>query len=121
MAKKLPAFLLIIFLGLLFMACPADETTEYDTGTATATAAGAMGILTVTVTMDAGVIIDVVITGSDSTSYGEPVIATAKDRIIANQDFDHIDVVSGATLTRTAIKKAGDEAVAKIRRGEFDD
>jgi uncharacterized protein with FMN-binding domain len=103
------------------MACPTDEDTQvYDTGTATAPATGGAGMLTVTVTMEAGIITRVVISGPDSSSYGGPVISTAEERVIDNQDFDHIDVVSQATYTRNAIKKAGEAAVAKIKKGDFD-
>jgi uncharacterized protein with FMN-binding domain len=127
MVKKSDVFLLIMSVSvLLFMACPADETTEYDTGTATATVASINGPISVIVTMEAGRITRVIVTGSDHV--GSEIIEKAEDQILDSQDFDHIDKAlttpvdgySSATVTRDNIKKAGDEAVAKIRRGEFD-
>jgi uncharacterized protein with FMN-binding domain len=109
------------------MACPAEnKTTDYDTGTATATVTSINGPLSVTVTMNAGTITDVEISGNDHV--GAEVIAKARDQILASGNFDNInkqlttpvDGYSSATVTRDNIKKAGEQALAKIRSGEFD-
>lgn len=121
--QTLILLLLCTLASFVFFACPAEEDTparEYDTGTASATVTGGDGPLTVTITMLAGQITDVRITGQDYYSYGRPAIETAKDRILAHQDFDHLDVISGATITPKAIAQAGKQAIAKIKRGEFD-
>jgi hypothetical protein len=128
MAKKLSGLLLGIALsGLLFMACSTgDDTTKTYTGTATATENSINGPLSVTVTMVDGVITNVVISGSDHV--GAEIMEKAPDQILANGNFNNIDknltvAVDGytsATFTRDAIKKAGEAAVAKIKRGEFD-
>jgi uncharacterized protein with FMN-binding domain len=127
MVKKWMGFLSIALSGLLFIACPAENgTTDYNTGTATATASSINGLISVTVTMKDGVVTDVVISGSDHV--GAEVLEKARGQILASGDFAHInkelttpvDGYSSATVTRDNIKKAGEEAVAKIRRGEFD-
>jgi uncharacterized protein with FMN-binding domain len=120
--------LFIALSGLFFTACPAEnETTDYDTGTATATATSINnGPISVTVTMKDGVITNVLISGVDHV--GAEIIEKAPAQILASGDFDHIekklttpvDGISSATVTRDAIKKAGEAAVAKIRNGEFD-
>jgi major membrane immunogen (membrane-anchored lipoprotein) len=131
MAKKLTVFLLVVslVLGLLFTACPTDDEGTKASGTATATASGFGSLeggdpISVTVTMLEGVITAVVVSGKDETvGYGASIISVAAAKIIEkNSIAAGVDAVSGpsAPTTRKAIKKAGEEAVAKIKRGEFD-
>jgi major membrane immunogen (membrane-anchored lipoprotein) len=123
MARNLWFFGMLALLCVL-TGCPKDTeegTKVYDTGTATGQSIGGTDQpLFVKVTMNAGVITAVVITGEDHNSYGKPVMDAAPTKILEYQDFDHIDAVTGATITRAAIREAGKKAVEKIKKGQFD-
>jgi major membrane immunogen (membrane-anchored lipoprotein) len=127
MVKKKKGLLmaLIPVLSLAFTSCPTgdDDDNGYDTGTATGSSKGYVSDVIVTITMEGGTITDAVISGNESPGYGAPLILQAPAIIKQKNSVDlvnGVDVSTAATTTLKAIKAAGNEAINKIKKGEFD-
>jgi uncharacterized protein with FMN-binding domain len=123
MSKKVTV---LFFAGLLIFCfgltgCPSDDPgPEYNTGTATVKRQGYTGnLITVTITLTEGVITAARVTGADSTDRGQIVINRAGAEMVQKNTVE-IDTLTGSTVTSNAIREAGREALAKIKRGEFD-
>ena len=81
----------------------------------TATAAGFGGDVTVTVVLNGSDIVDVQVTGADETpGIGTNAIEKLPSAII-DADSAEVDVVSGATVTSTAILNAVKDALANAQ------
>jgi fumarate reductase flavoprotein subunit len=132
MAKRFLILLsaVVLTLGFLLMGCPTEEESANNaTGTATGSAQGYGDRVYVTITLENGVITNAIISGPKETvGYGDTFIQNAGALIVEKNSVDAgVDAVvsatpSGgrATVTPIAIKRAGAEAIAKIKRGEFD-
>ena len=130
--KKITIGVLIAFAaaGFVFTGCPTDSgggdgrhpaygTTPY-TGTVTGTASGAHAGGTATVVI-ALTLVDGYITAVDfegssgnTAGFGSNVLTDAKKNEIITKNSVEIDVVSGATVTRAALVKAGKQALNTI-------
>jgi uncharacterized protein with FMN-binding domain len=113
------AVLLVFCFGVA--GCPSDNPEpEYNTGTATARKRGFSGeFITVTITLTEGVITSATVTGADTPDRGQVVINRAGAEMEQKNTVE-IDTLSGSTITSNAIRETGREALAKIKRGEFD-
>ena len=104
---------LLLALSMLTFAALASAETAYAPGSYTATAAGFGGNVTVTVTVDEHAILDVAVEGpSETAAIGGRAIASLPEAILAAGSSD-VDVLSGATVTSTAILTALDAALAQ--------
>jgi hypothetical protein len=120
--KRISCLLLVLaVLCLIFAGCPADPAPENgteDPNTATGTSYGYENkLISVTITMKDGVIIDVKITGEQTPGIGSLVIRDAPALIKEKNSVDAgVDAVtsSTATVTKAAIKVAGNKAIAEI-------
>jgi len=81
------------------------------TGTASGQANGYKSIITVDVTLEEGYIKSVDISHEEDREYADKAVETAKTLIVAINSFEIIDAVSGATVTLTGIKNAGENAL----------
>ena len=107
--KKRFLFILICCL-LVFSAC---STSSKGNGTYSATEKGYGGDITVTLTVSNGVITEAKIEGkSETPEIGEPALAELSERIVAANSYD-VDVVSGATITSSAVKRATKDAMTQ--------
>ena len=106
--KKL--LLVASVLALLTMsACAKDATGE----TYTATEKGYGGDVVVELTVSEGKITNVTITGDGETpGVGSKAIEQMPEMILTAQDYE-VDVVSGATITSTSVKKAAKAAMTE--------
>lgn len=111
----------IIFLNM-FVACstaPAvprvtNARGENANGVATGYADGYHGEVSVTLTISNGLIIDVVARADhDTPIFANPVISRAVNYMVRN-NIPEIDILSGATITSTAINKAARSAFDQI-------
>jgi uncharacterized protein with FMN-binding domain len=94
-----------------------DPATSTFTGTveSSETYYAPSGKLGVTVTLADGHITDISGTGPNmSSTYGPLAVNGLKSKIITAQSFDIADVVSGATGSCEALKKAGKDALKKV-------
>ena len=104
---------LLLALSMLTFAALASAETAYAPGSYTATAAGFGGNVTVTVTVDEHAILDVAVEGpSETAAIGGRAIASLPEAILAAGSSD-VDVLSGATVTSTAILTALVAALAQ--------
>lgn len=115
--KKYLSLLLAVSLtaGLLSGCTAAPAAGKYKAGTYTATAQGYGGEIKVTVTVDANNITNVTIDGPDETpEVGGAAIKTLPETI-KKANSDKFDVVSGATVTSDAVKKAVGECLTQAK------
>ncbi|MDR2742505.1 MAG: FMN-binding protein [Treponema sp.] len=122
MGKRI-SYLLFVFaaLCLVFASCPADpgpENGTEDPNTATGTSYGYENkLISVTITQKDGVITSVKITGEQTPGIGALVIRDAPAMIKEKNSVDAgVDAVTSSTaiVTKTAIKEAGNKAIAEI-------
>ena len=84
------------------------------TGTASATAPGFGGDVTVTLTLANGIITEVTVAGDAETPTVGGVAITKAPGLIKKYNSADIDAISGATITSSAIKAAGQAAIQKV-------
>lgn len=118
--KRLAALFLSAALALSLASCGAPATTQspsaeqkgiYTPGTYTGTAKGFGGEVTVTVTTDETSITKVEIVGdSETAGIGSNAIEQLPAKIMEAQSAD-VDVVSGSTVTSSAVKEAAQAAI----------
>lgn len=92
---------------------PADGAT-YIPGTYSASAAG-YGTVTVTMTFDENSITDVVVDVSEETPSIGGMHGEELAKMIMDNQSSEIDVISGATLTSTAVSKAAADCIAQAK------
>jgi len=103
--KKLITTTIIMFCLMMTVTGCAKEVTK------TATAEGYGGIVEVTVTVKGKNIVSVVATGeNETTGIGSPALTKIPETIVEHQTIN-IDVISGATITSTAVLAAAKEAL----------
>ena len=118
------AMLLSIFIILViifsFTACPLNDPMPAKipfegnpSGTGTGSAWGYHDWINVQITMVEGFITEAIVTGDDSPGVGAVAIQFAGDTIVKNNSVE-IDVVASATITTTAIREAGRQAIDEI-------
>ena len=101
----------LMLLGMVGAAATAEAS--YTPGTYTATAPGFGGDVTVTITVDENGITDVQVEGADETpTVGGVAVANMPAAILAAGSAD-VDMITGATVTSTAILTALNEALAE--------
>ena len=89
---------------------------KYTAGTYSASAKGFGGDVTVTLTVDSDKITDVVVEGNDETpAVGGAALETLQKEILDKQSSE-IDVVSGATVTSTAVQEATAVPAGSLRQ-----
>ena len=118
--------IIIVALALILGGCPVDDDTEDSKdvpstdltgltgGPETGRAWGMHSWIEVTLTIADGIITNAIVTGHDTPSIGEAVIEVAAEQMMRKNSVE-IDVIAGVTITCTAIREAGREAVGKIR------
>ena len=119
--KKLNKVLISALMVLSLGACSSGSSStggKYTAGTYSASAKGFGGDVTVTLTVDSDKITDVVVEGNDETpAVGGAALETLQKEILDKQSSE-IDVVSGATVTSTAVQEATKAALAKAEGNE---
>ena len=104
---------LLVLVSCLFMLSACSSSSNNKGGTFTATEKGYGGNITVTLTVSGGEITDITVEGKEETvDIGVPALTEMADAILAANSYD-VDVVSGATITSTAIKKATKDAMSQ--------
>ena len=119
--KKLNKVLISALMILSLGACSSGSSStggKYTAGTYSASTKGFGGDVTVTLTVDSDKITDVVVEGNDETpAVGGAALETLQKEIIDKQSSE-IDIVSGATVTSTAVQEATKAALAKAEGNE---
>jgi fumarate reductase flavoprotein subunit len=120
-------FISFITVVLLFVlgGCDADNSSNSNidepepfsgnpSGTGSGSIYGYGGFVSVDITMVDGWITEVIVTGpNESDGIGKVAVAKAPD-IIKQKNSVDIDTLAGASVTTTAIQKAGQQAIAEI-------
>lgn len=112
MKVKLVKSLTAAFLAIALTACSASTASNhYKAGTYQGTAAGRNGDVTVEVKLSDSKIESVTVTDQQETKgVADPALAKIPQAIVDQQSLA-VDIVSGATITSTAIINASDEAI----------
>jgi len=127
MVRK-PYVLAVVLLvtGVLFSACILEYdferaspwmigTTSINAVDATGSARGWGGTVTVTLNLVAGEIENVRIEGRRETpSHTRELIQLAQRNAVLFNSFDFLDAMTGATITRNAIREAGESALMSV-------
>ena len=113
--KKFVSLLLAVMLVVVSFAVSSAEA-AFTPGEYTATAAGFGGDVTVKITVDENAITAVEVTGDKETAaLGGKAIEQYNTSLVGVSDADAVDVVTGATITSTAVKEALGKALAQAK------